>query len=76
MAYNNIGLSFRRIAVKIKRSKSVIFNFLENPVIYCTTKFTGRLSIVSKRTKSLIGWIVIRKRMTVKETGRKIKTPA
>lgn len=42
LAYKIIGMSLERIAVKSQRSKTIIFNFLQNPTTYGTEKCTGR----------------------------------
>lgn len=66
LAHNNITMSLQSTADKIKHSKTVIFNFLQNPTTYGTAKSTGRPGILSKRSKSLIVRMVVNKKKTAK----------
>ena len=49
--FHKNGDSLREIAKKIKRSHTVVKNFLDNPSIYATKKRSGRKTIVSPRLK-------------------------
>lgn len=53
LAYSNIGISIQRISNKYKRSKTTLFNFLQNSTIYITTKSAGRPNNSWKRTPEL-----------------------
>ena len=47
-------LSHRKIAKKVKRSKTVVTAFLQNPSNYGKKKRTGRKPIINEKTKRLI----------------------
>lgn len=51
LAYNDVSLTGRDIARRLKRSKTVINTFLANPTSYCAVKRSGRRQTLSKRDK-------------------------
>lgn len=52
--YKKNGLSYRQIAAKIKRSSTVIANYVKNPSAYNTIKRPGRKPILNERDKRAI----------------------
>ena len=69
IAYKNSGLTGREIALKLNRSKTVIYNFLKNPGNYGKRKHPGRPSSVSSRDKRRI----ISRACSKKQTSTEIK---
>ena len=51
LAYNGVGWSQREIASKIKRSQTVVHNFLTDPTTYAAKKRRGMKRQVSKRNE-------------------------
>lgn len=54
LAFHKVKLSHRAIAKKINRSKTLVTNFLKDPLKYGSVKRTGRKKKVDERTKRLI----------------------
>ena len=54
LALHKKNISHREIARKINRSKTVVTNFLKDPLEYGSRKRTGRRKKIDERTKRLI----------------------
>lgn len=69
VAFRQCGLSGREISKRIKRSKTVVYNFLKNPEMYGMKKRTGRPEILTRREKRRI----VRRACEKKETANEIR---
>lgn len=76
LVYNDIIWCLQRIVDAIKHSKTVIFNFLYNPITYGFSKSPGRIRMLLKWFEHLIFRMVTSKRITANEIGRQIMMTA
>lgn len=75
VAFRECGLSGWEISKRIKRSKTVVYNFLKNPGMYGMKKRTGRPEILTRRQKRRIVRRACEKKETANEVRQNLSLP-
>ena len=75
VAFRECGLSGWEISKRIKRTKTVVYNFLKNPGMHGMKKRTERPEILTCRQKRMILKRACKKKETVNEVRQNLSLP-